>query len=248
MNLLADIGNSRIKFMLQDTYGLSGYQACIYDKSDITRSLDPVWGEMPVPEQIWVANVAGPGIADQLARWVELHWHKRPCFAVVEKQRSGVTNAYTETDMLGIDRWLALIAAWHKYNSPACIVSCGTAVTIDGLDHQGRHLGGLILPSIRLMQQSLYVNTSAIPDIKNTRMTTSLADNTEQAVITGCTLAVVSLINHVLQDLRRAHDGNLKCLITGGDSENIMNLLSEKFTHEPCLVLEGLALIAGSNS
>ena len=248
MNLLVDIGNSRIKFIQQDNHGLSGYRVDVYDKSRIAQSLDNLWGELPVPDQIWIANVAGSEAADQIGRWVERHWHKKPAFAVVEKQLFGVTNAYKDINKLGIDRWLALIATWHKYQSPACIVSCGTAVTIDGLDHQGTHLGGLIMPGITMMLQSLHIKTSAIPYIEDTQATMNLAGNTNQAVVNGCTLAVVSMIEHVLQDLQREHDGKLKCLITGGDSENIMNLLTEKFIHEPCLVLEGLALIAGINS
>jgi type III pantothenate kinase len=247
MNLLVDIGNSRIKFIQQNNGGLSDYRVDVYDKSRIARSLDTLWGELPAPEQIWIANVAGNEVAEQTRQWVVQHWHKEPVFAVVEKQMLGVTNAYQDINKLGIDRWLSLIVTWHKYKSPACIVSCGTAVTIDGLDHQGKHLGGLIMPGITMMQQSLHINTSAIPPVEDTQATTNLAGNTEQAVVTGCTLAVVTLIEHVLQDLRRAHNGKLKCLITGGDSESIMNLLSEKFAHEPYLVLEGLALIAGSN-
>lgn len=247
MNLLVDIGNSRIKFIQQDNGSLSDYRVDVYDKSRIERSLDTLWGELPAPEQIWIANVAGIEAAEQTRQWVAQRWHKEPIFAAVEKQLLGVTNAYQDINKLGIDRWLSLIATWHKYKSPACIVSCGTAVTIDGLDHQGIHLGGLIMPGITMMQQSLHINTSAIPPVDDTQATTNLAGNTEQAVVTGCALAVVTLIEHVLQDLRRAHNGKLKCLITGGDSESVMNLLTEKFIHEPYLVLEGLALIAGSH-
>ena len=246
MNLLVDIGNSRIKFIQQDNNGLSGYQAFTYDKSDIAGSIGQVWEKLPEPEQVWVANVAGDEVAEQLVRWVDLNWHKKPFFAVVEKQVSGVTNAYTEINRLGIDRWLAVIAAWHKYGSPACIVSCGTAVTIDGLDDQGRHLGGLIMPGISMMQKSLHKTTSAIPYIKDIQSSAGLASNTEQAVVTGCTMAVVSLIEHVLRDMQRLHGGKLKCLITGGDSERVMNFLIDEFIHEPYLVLDGLALVASN--
>ena len=246
MNLLVDIGNSRIKFIQQSNAGLSGYRAFVYDKTGIAENLDQLWGDLPQPEQVWIANVAGGEVADQMVRWVDLHWHKKPFFAVVEKEASGVTNAYTEINRLGIDRWLAITAAWHKYKSPACIVSCGTAVTIDGLDGQGMHLGGLIMPGITMMQQSLCKTTSAIPYIKDVQVTAGLASNTELAVVTGCTVAVVSLIEHVLHDMQRVHGKKLKYLITGGDSERIMDLLVDEFIHEPYLVLEGLALVAGN--
>jgi type III pantothenate kinase len=247
MNLLVDIGNSRIKYIQQDSHGLSNYQDDFYEKPDLAGSLDRLWDKLPMPDQIWIANVAGSEVADQLVRWIDKKWHIRPEFAVVTKTALGVINAYTEVTRLGIDRWLAIIATWNKYGSAACIVDCGTAVTIDGLNHHGRHLGGLITPGVAMMQQSLYKTVSAIPYIRDMKPTTGLACNTEQAVVTGCTIAIVSLIEHVLQDMQRECEGELKCVITGGDSETIMPLLAGKFVYEPYLVLEGLALHAGNN-
>ena len=247
MILLVDIGNSRIKYMQQDNNGLSDYRGDIYEKSDLAGSLDCLWGQLPVPEQVWIANVAGSEIADQITGWVENNWHTRPEFAAVTKSALGVINAYTEVSRLGIDRWLAIIAAWNKYASPACVVSCGTAVTIDGLNNHGQHLGGLIMPGIAMMQRSLSKTTAAIPYIKDMKVTSGLACNTEQAVVTGCTISVVSLIEHVMQDIQRECAGEIKCLITGGDSEKIMPLLTGNIAYEPYLVLEGLALLAGNN-
>jgi type III pantothenate kinase len=247
MNLLVDIGNSRIKYMQQDNHVLSNYQAANYEKSALAVCLDHLWDKLPIPDQIRVANVAGTEVADHLVRWVDKRWHIRPVFAEVTKTALGVTNAYTEVTRLGIDRWLAIIAAWNKYGLATCIVDCGTAVTIDGLNHQGQHLGGLIMPGVATMQQSLCKITSAIPYIKEMETSKGLASNTEQAVVTGCTKAVVALIEQVLQDMQRACEGELKCVITGGDSKAIMRLLAGKFVYEPSLVLEGLALLAGND-
>jgi type III pantothenate kinase len=247
MKLLVDIGNNRIKYMQQDIHGLSDYYGDFYEKTDLAGALDRLWYKLPIPDQIWVSNVAGCEVADQLVRWVDKKWHIKPEFAVVTKSALGVINAYTEVTRLGIDRWLAIISAWNKYRVAACIVDCGTAVTIDGLNHDGRHLGGLIIPGVAMMQQSLSESTAAIPYIRNLKTTTGLACNTEQAVVTGCTIAIVALIEHVLQDMESKYGGELKCVITGGDSETFMPLLAEKFVYEPHLVLEGLALLAGNH-
>jgi type III pantothenate kinase len=246
MILLVDVGNSRIKFVQQHGSNLTGYGVDVYNKSSLTQSLDRLWSRLPVPDQIWIANVGGDEVKRQLVRWTEQNWHKKPDFAVVEKELLGVTNAYTETNKLGIDRWLSLIAARHKYGEPSCIVSCGTAITIDGLDANGLHLGGLIMPGIRMMQESLYNSIPAIPYIENIKATAGLANSTEQAVMNGCMMAVVSLIEHAMRALQYMNGKEFNCLITGGDSESIMNLLETKSIYEPYLVFEGLALVAGN--
>ena len=43
--------------------------------------------------------------------------------------------------LLGVDRWLAIIAASRLTQGPYCVVDCGTAVTLDAVDRRRRHLG-----------------------------------------------------------------------------------------------------------
>ena len=99
--------------------------------------------------------------------------------AKVVKQHSGVTIAYTEAHNLGVDRWLALLAAHHyvgqdigqgieqdveqgAVSSSWLIIDAGTAVTVDLMD-KGKHLGGLIIPGLQLLRDSFYDKTQIIP-------------------------------------------------------------------------------------
>jgi len=248
LKLLADIGNSRIKWSCQGEVGLGGMQTAVYIKADAGACLDEHWKILDKPEQLWVANVAGKSVADQLTRWTLRRWGIEPRYAEVSAAAAGVRNAYAEISQLGVDRWLALIAAWRKYAAAACIVDCGTAVTIDGLDGTGRHLGGLIFPGVSMMRQALYQTTSGIPAAGKVNFRRGLADNTHQGVLTGCTMAVVALIDRTVDELMENTGGKLNCVITGGGAVDILPLLQASFIHEPLLVLEGLAVIAGGNS
>lgn len=247
MKLLVDIGNSRIKWAWQTDGYLSDHQGVLYEKKDFTNCLRKSWGNFPMPEQLSVANVAGTGVAEQLRQWSAENWNLEPQFARVGHSACGVINAYRDINRLGIDRWLAMIAVWKKYHAAACIVDCGTAVTIDALNGRGEHLGGVIMPGIMMMQQVLYRNTD-IPEIVATGEVGGLARTTEQGIASGCTLAVVSLIEHMAKELRESIAGNLCYIITGGGAENIKTMLPEDFLYEPHLVLEGLAESAGENS
>ena len=56
-----------------------------------------------------------------------------------------------------------MIAARVLTDRPCYVVDCGTAVTIDALAADGRHLGGVIIPGMRLMREALYRETRQIP-------------------------------------------------------------------------------------
>jgi len=247
MNLLVDIGNSRIKWRTLDQDQAGVMQAVIYDKDDTGVCLDTHWRDLQPPESVWVANVAGAGVDRQLRNWINARWRSEIHFATVTREAGGVRNAYSNTGTLGVDRWLALIAARHKYGA-ACIVDCGTAVTIDGLDAGGRHLGGLIIPGSAMMQASLVTATSGIPAPTGAGAGDGLADNTAQAVRNGCTLAIAALIDRSAAAMKSEMQDGLTCVITGGGAGEILPLLQTGFVHDPQLVLEGLAVMAAGKA
>jgi pantothenate kinase type III len=88
------------------------------------------------------------------------------CQIYTQKYALGVRNAYPKHNKLGVDRWLAMLAAYHYYNAPVCIVSCGSALTLDIVDSQGQHLGGMIMPGLNLMQQALSRGTANLNKFK----------------------------------------------------------------------------------
>ena len=82
--------------------------------------------------------------------------------ALARQSAGGIRNAYPEPAKLGVDRWLAMLGGHALERGAVCVVSVGTAMTIDGVDADGRHLGGVIVPGPDLMVGSLLKNTSDI--------------------------------------------------------------------------------------
>ena len=81
--------------------------------------------------------------------------------ATTRKTFAGVTIAYDQPEKLGVDRWLAMLAAEDEFpNCLKVIVDCGTAITVDVVDQSGQHQGGYIVPGLRLMKESLAFNTA----------------------------------------------------------------------------------------
>ena len=74
-----------------------------------------------------------------------------PRFVTTAHAQFGVRCAYADPARLGVDRWVAVLAAYHAAHGAACVLDAGTAVTFDAVAADGRHLGGLIFPGARQM-------------------------------------------------------------------------------------------------
>ncbi len=247
MILLIDVGNTRIKWALLDhgnyRYGGSANHRGLPFK-DLAESL---WGGLSPPSRILVANVAGKGMERNINGWAKGKWGIKPEFIVPQKAAYGVVNAYIEPAQLGADRWAALIAAHHESRGAACIVDCGTAITIDALSSEGEHLGGIIAPGLTMMRQALVKGTHRLKEVPEAPMgkrVALLARDTSDAIAGGTLYAAVALIDRVVSDVEEAVGTSLTCFITGGDASHVMPLLAADFRYEEDLVLRGLAIIA----
>jgi type III pantothenate kinase len=169
-----------------------------------------------------------------------------PEFVTSTATAGGVRNAYSQPAQLGVDRWLAIIGAHALERGPVCVVSVGTAMTIDGVDAQGRHLGGVIVPGPDLMMSSLLQNTSDIAERAKQGSTSRglFADNTLGAIRQGAEHAAGALVERAIALMRQQLHETPKLLLTGGGSARIKESLALAHRDIPNLVLQGLAVLA----
>jgi type III pantothenate kinase len=249
MILILDAGNSRLKWAILRN-GHFEHGGILGHTGDALKELaSAAWGELDIPESILVANVAGEPFRRALNSWVRRHWKLTPEYLVADAELFGIRNAYAEPSRLGIDRWLALLAARELHKGPLCIVDCGTALTIDALAQDNRHLGGLIIPGLQLMRDALVGRAEAIREQMQSashEQVRLLGADTGSAVVGGTLYAEVAVIDRVLADLRAELGTGLRCVLTGGDAEGIVPLLTTRVHHEADLVLKGLARVARS--
>ena len=157
MKLLLDVGNSRVKWAFVAAGGWVAQGEAAHDDE---ANLRPLFAARYAPDEIRIANVAGAAIGTGLSARLEECFHVVPVFARSARQGAGVENGYADAAQLGVDRWLAICAAYHRFQAAVCVVDAGTATTIDVVSASGEHRGGLILPGLRLMESALMSGTS----------------------------------------------------------------------------------------
>ena len=245
MRLLVDIGNTAIRWVCVDATHGSLPDPERYEHADnVAAALKSCWTGMPVPDEVWVSNVAGDQAAAAVTDWCRGHWSLAPHFAIARACCAGVINAYPEPQRLGVDRWLSLLACHGRYAQPVVIIDCGTAITVDVMQADGQHLGGLIVPGVRLTREALTEKTPLDVEGRQISDVSLFARDTLDAVLGGTLYMAAAFIDRILADVAEALGKVPKGIISGGSAEDLLPLLKNGFEHRPALVLEGLAIHA----
>ncbi len=241
--LLLDIGNTYLKWALLSGERRTETRRIHYQRRPVDDALSRCWGELIPPGRILAASVGADPINAAIASWTAERWALTPRFLSSDAEALGVTNAYDEPRMLGVDRWLGLIAVREQTERPAVIADCGTAITLDALDSRGRHLGGLILPGLEMMHRALFEGTN-IPDRELPGPDRRLGRGTSEAIASGSGQAIAALIDRLVADVAREGRGETELVLTGSDAPRIQPLLDHRGRFEPDLVMQGLQTVA----
>ena len=233
MKLLLDLGNTRLKWALMDGEHLQSMQA---GRLDEVHSL-------PTADSAMLATSSDDPDRVQRVQQLLLAAGVTTLDRVGQPRSDGLlTLAYTDPASLGVDRWLAMRAA-RVANSDAClVVSVGTAMTIDAIDHAGLHLGGTILAGPSAMRDALLTRASHLHHHQGELI--AWASNTDDAVYSGPELACAALIEHQFRDLAQRCASAPRLLITGGGADALLPALSLKAQHVPDLVLRGMYAVS----
>jgi type III pantothenate kinase len=245
MRLLLDLGNTRLKWALQAQPDGWLARGAVDWQEGLAAALASAWAGLPRPEQVIAASVVDAAREAQVAAMAERLFACTPTWLRTPAHACGVRNAYAEPQRLGVDRFLAMVAAHADGRAPCVLAGVGTAITLDALAADGRHLGGLIAPGPRLMQQSLLDATARVRPERPGEIV-ELADNTADAVASGCWLAAAALVER-FATRSAARFGTAPALILGGgDATPLLPLLSLPAKLSQDGVLRGLAVWANA--
>jgi type III pantothenate kinase len=250
MQLLIDLGNTRMKWAWRSGGALrdAGVATHRGQASGLVPALRTVDHR---PQRILLASVAAPGLTTALRAELEGAFGSPVVLAATGTSACGVRNGYREPTQLGVDRWLAMVAAYAELRRAACVVDAGTAVTVDAVAADGTHLGGYIVPGPALMTSALLRETGRLESASRELPPTpagpgGFGRDTASCIALGTRCAATALVGSALAALRAATATEPALVLTGGDAEKLRAGLPPGALFRPLLVLEGLAATLGS--
>lgn len=240
MKLFIDAGNTRAKYAWHD-----GVQWQHHIALPLERSLNN--NDYP-PSLAQITEIAGVSVVSNTAQQ-RIEHNIQSLFSNTgpvkwirsSSNAGGIRNLY-DSQQLGVDRWAAAVAAWHKLQSACLVVMVGTATTIDILSTQGEFSGGYILPGIEMMLDSLAQGTQQLPQLTHTENAIDLSvppQATHHSILAGCLYAQLGAIERV----RNSIGANTAIVIGGGARKFLVTQLPAPLYEDDMLVLDGIRIL-----
>ncbi|HEC14043.1 MAG TPA: type III pantothenate kinase [Acidiferrobacteraceae bacterium] len=239
--LLIDFGNSRLKWALgHDPDGWVDQGGFDADRLDL--GMGEQWRSLSPPKRVVMASVASNASTQRVVQWIGCHWSVVPLMVVAETEALGVRNSYQPSHRLGSDRWAAMLGARALASGAYCVVDCGTAVTVDGVNESGEFMGGIIMPGLAMARRALVSGADGIGGDPTEGCGVRCRD-TATAVSSGTLYGIAGGIDRVLSEFE-SDQGDIDLFITGGDAKTLAPVLVHQTQWVPDLVLRGLVRIA----
>ena len=229
--LLIDAGNTAIKWRLANAEGLLETGGSVSDVVSLCRRVEAEPWSLAVLASV-ASDATDAELMSELTAGKEATVHR----AAAQTICLGLVSSYEEPERMGVDRWLAMLAA-HVHNEGAlCVIDAGTAVTVDLVSAEGTHEGGYILPGADLMRRALSSETDRIQVDALETPRIGPGNTTKACVTAGSWRAVIGAVQSTME----AYPEH-RALLTGGAATTLKDL-GLAATHSPDLVMEGLRL------
>ncbi|WP_432411814.1 type III pantothenate kinase [Rasiella sp. SM2506] len=241
MNLIVDVGNTRIKLAIFEHSKL--VHLVVTTNDEVISNIKTLFQEFPKLEKAIVSSVGNfPGAALQLLQ------NKLEVLQLTKDTLVPFINTYGTPKTLGVDRIALVSAAAVQFpDSNVLVVDAGSCITYDFLTSENKYLGGSISPGIHMRYKALHTFTANLPLLSPTLPTNTIGDTTENSIHSGICLGVVNEIDGFL-DFYREKYPDFTIILTGGDAQLLRDSLKNSIFAIPNFLLEGLGHILEHNT
>ncbi|AUC16059.1 pantothenate kinase [Tenacibaculum sp. SZ-18] len=231
MNLIIDVGNTRVKAALYEKDSLK--ELVVFQKNEIVSELKKILKKSKISSSIVssVATLSDENLKElhKFLNLMELNYETKVPFI----------NRYKSPTTLGVDRIaLAAYAALQYPKRNVLVIDAGTCITFDFIN-KGIYVGGAISPGLKMRYRSLNNYTSKLPLLETKEPDDFVGDNTNNCIHSGVVNGVVNEIDGVINQYKTKYQ-DLTVVLTGGDTNFLAKQLKNHIFANPNLVLEGL--------
>ena len=119
------------------------------------------------------------------------------------------------------------------------VIDAGTATTIDYLDFNKNHIGGIILPSKKLIDSVFFEMLDF--DFSNEELIEGIfSSNTRSSIENGSTISAYHSINNTLDKMIEGRGVTPEIYVTGGNSKSVLDNCNYPIIHVESLLFEGI--------
>lgn len=239
MNLVIDIGNTRVKAAYFSKREMLEYR--VFAKlSDLIHAED----FLRAADKVMVGTVVN--INDDLKKALN---HAETFMFFTNEAQIPLKNLYKTAGTLGSDRLAAAIGAHSLYpNKNVLNIDTGTCLKFNFVSQNMEYLGGAISPGLQMRFKALQHFTDKLPLVKmKPDFNTLIGNSTENSILSGVINGILKETDGIIEEYKLLYP-DLTIVVSGGDTEFFAKRLKNRIFAHPHTVLVGLNEVLIYNS
>ena len=232
MNLVIDVGNTRIKLAIFKNSKLIHYESITLE-GFVIKAIELI-------KKFECTNAIISSVSSVKKTQIDKLRAEINLIELNFKTKVPFKNKYSTPETLGVDRIALVSSAILKFpNQNALIIDAGSCITYDFIDSRGYYFGGAISPGINMRYKSLNTFTDKLPLLDPKYVSQLIGDSTEISIHIGVINGAISEIDSFIDRYRKINE-DLTVVLTGGDANFLANRLKNSIFANPFFLLEGL--------
>lgn len=239
MNLVIDLGNTRVKAALFNRHELTEAKAynslgdLVSDKAFYSK------GKRCIISSVTNTNTQITAVLGEI----------KDIRFFTSETKIPLKNLYKSTSTLGSDRLAAAVGAYSLYPvKNNLVVDAGTCLKFNFTSENGEYFGGAISPGLQMRFKALQHFTDKLPLILfNENFDKLIGQTTEESILSGVINGILQETEGVINEYKKLYP-DLTIVVTGGDTDFFAKHLKNRIFAHPHLVLAGLNEILIYNS
>jgi len=147
----------------------------------------------------------------------------------------------------GADLVVADVAALREHKPPLIVIDMGTATTMSVLDENGAHIGGCIIPGVRISLDALTERTALLPGLQLDQPKRAIGRNTVDAMRSGIMIGTACMLDGMVERFEQELGKKTTVIATGGIAKFIVPLCKTPMVYDKDLLIKGLAALYRDN-
>ena len=161
--------------------------------------------------------------------------------------KTGLNIKLENPGQTGADLVVADVAALREHKPPLIVIDMGTATTMSVLDETGAHIGGCIIPGVKISMDALTDRTALLPGLQLDQPKRAIGRNTIDAMRSGIMMGTACMLDGMVQRMEEELGSKTTVVATGGIAKFIVPMCRTPMIYDKDLIIKGLAALYKDN-
>ncbi|MGB0879231.1 MAG: type III pantothenate kinase [Polaribacter sp.] len=232
MNLIIDVGNTRVKAAVFEQYKI--VELLVFDKKRMVSEIKSIIKKHKIASGI-ISNVAS--ISEKKLSKIQSILQ---ILVLSSSTKIPFKNLYKTPKTLGVDRIALIASAVKKYpKKNTLVIDAGTCITYDFVNKESEYLGGAISLGIAMRFKALHAYTSKLPLLDKNTVEDFIGKSTKESINSGVVNGILKEVEGIIADYKEKYI-DLTVVLTGGDANFLAKQLKSSIFANQNFLLEGL--------